>query len=206
MWIPSRPVSANVEMRARLTNGQPDKVLLLTVSRLAEEKQIEKLLPVLDAIPNAHLAIVGDGPYRAELEKAFEGHSVTFTGYLRGQPLSEAYASSDIFVFYSSPIETFGLVVAEALASGIPAVSSGVGGIPEIIEAGVNGYLFEEGNLEQMVRQVKELADDAEKRKAMGLAARQKMEKLTWPVIMDELVEVYREVIAEYREKNIERG
>jgi glycosyltransferase involved in cell wall biosynthesis len=156
---------------------------------------------VLEAIPNAHLAIIGDGPHRDALEKKFAGHSATFTGFLSGRPLSEAYASSDIFLFYSSPMETFGLVVAEAMASGIPAVSSDVGGISEIIEHGENGYLYELGDIGKLIALVKDLAGNPQKRAAMGQAARRKMETLTWPEIMDELIGVYHEVIDEYRHR-----
>lgn len=195
------PCFKSEAMRERLSGGHPDRLLLVTVSRLAEEKQIEKLRPVLEAVPTAHLAIVGDGPHRDELEKIYAGHPATFTGYLRGRELSEAYASGDIFLFYSSPIETFGLVVAEAMASGVPAVSSRVGGVPEIIEHGTNGYMYTRGDVDEMIAAVRKLAESPEKRMRMGLAARAKMETMTWPTIMDELLEVYREVIAEYKSK-----
>jgi glycosyltransferase involved in cell wall biosynthesis len=196
------PCFRSAEMRERLSGGHPDRLVLITVSRLAEEKQIEKLKPVLEAIPNAHLAIVGDGPHRGELEKIYAGHHATFTGYLRGRELSEAYASGDIFLFYSSPIETFGLVVAEAMASGVPAVSSRVGGVPEIIEHGVNGYLYRRGDLNGLIAAVRELSENPEKRAKMGQSARAKMETMTWPAIMDELLDVYWEVIADYKSKH----
>ncbi|MBZ0304246.1 MAG: glycosyltransferase family 1 protein [Anaerolineae bacterium] len=189
------PDYADPAMREELSGGNPDKVLLLSVGRLAPEKQVEQILPVLDAVPNTHLAIVGDGPHRPKLEEVFAGRSVTFTGYKSGVELSRAFASADMFLFPSSPIETFGLVAAEALASGIPVVSSNVGGVPEIIEPGVNGYMFEPNDTAAMVAQVRELAENPERRRAMGHAAREAMCARSWAEVMNELLYTYERVI-----------
>lgn len=188
------------ETRHKLTNGNPDKTLLLFVGRVAPEKQIEQIRAVLDAIPNTHLAIVGDGPHREKLEKLMEGASVTFAGYLKGEALSSAYAAADIFVFPSA-IETFGLVVAEAMAAELPVVSSRVGGVPELIESGVNGFIFEPNDSTQMIAAVKKLVDDPALRKQMGTLARQTVQNLTWKSIMDDLVTDYHRVIAEHQAK-----
>lgn len=182
------------EMRNRLTAGQPDKTLLLFVGRVAAEKQIEQIRAVLENVPNTHLAIVGDGPHRPKLEQHFAGTSVTFAGYLKGAELSKAYASSDIFVFPSA-IETFGLVVAEAMAAGLPVVASRVGGVPELIDSGVNGFIFEVNDEAQMIADVRELADDPARRATMGEAARSTVLNLTWDKINDELLDDYRWII-----------
>jgi glycosyltransferase involved in cell wall biosynthesis len=191
-------------MRRHLTNNQPDKTLLLFVGRVAAEKRIEDLRSLLAQVPNTHLAIVGDGPYRQKLETLFHGFPVTFAGYLKDGELSAAYASSDIFVFPSA-IETFGLVVAEAMAAGLPVVSSRVGGVPELIESGVNGYIFESG-ANSMIHYVNELANDAEKRTRIGALARETVSKLTWPTIMDELIHDYQQVICEYNQRSSGRS
>jgi glycosyltransferase involved in cell wall biosynthesis len=188
------------QMRLRLTNNQPDKILLLFVGRVAAEKRIEDLRSMLNQVPNTHLAIVGDGPYRQKLETLFQGFPVTFAGYLKDDELSAAYASSDIFVFPSA-IETFGLVVAEAMAAGLPVVSSRVGGVPELIESGVNGYIFEP-DVNSLIHHVSELANDAEKRARIGALARETVSKLTWPIIMDELIHDYKQVICEHNQRN----
>ncbi len=195
------PNYADEAVRYELSGGNPDKVLLLSVGRLAPEKQVEHILPVLDAVPNTHLAIVGDGPYREKLEEIFAGRSVTFTGYKSGEDLSRAYASADIFMFPSSTIETFGLVAAEAMASGVPVVSSNVGGVPEIVEAGVNGYVFEPNDLNTMVAQVRQLVDNPEKRRAMGHAARETMCRMSWDEVMGELLVTYERIAQDYTRK-----
>lgn len=186
------------ETRRQLTNGNPDKTLLLFVGRVAPEKQIEQIRSVLEAIPNTHLAIVGDGPYRDKLEQLMAGTSTTFAGYLKGEALSAAYAAADIFVFPSA-IETFGLVVAEAMAAELPVVSSRVGGVPELIESGVNGLIFEPNDIDQMIIHVRQLVENPALRKEMGQKARQSVQALTWKSIMDDLVADYHRVITQHQ-------
>ena len=193
------PSFATDAMRRRLSDNQPEKTLLLSAGRLAPEKQVEQIRPVLDALPGVHLAIVGDGPYRRELERVYAGYPVTFAGFMTGDELSAAYASADIFVFPSSSIETFGLVAAEAMASGVATVASRVGGMPEIIESGVNGYLFTENDTAHMVELVRDLVENPARRRAFGVRGRQTLEKISWTAIMDELFAVYDTVIAEHQ-------
>jgi glycosyltransferase involved in cell wall biosynthesis len=181
-------------MRKRLTNGNPDRTLLLFVGRVAAEKQIEHIAHTLDNLPNTHLAIVGDGPFRPDLEEIFKGRNVTFAGYLSGDDLTAAYCAADIFVFPSA-IETFGLVVAEAMAVGLPVVSSRVGGVPELIEHGHNGYIFEVNDIDQMTAHVQELIDDPVKRRQMGQAALRAVQGLTWEAINDDLLAEYHQLV-----------
>jgi glycosyltransferase involved in cell wall biosynthesis len=184
------------EMRQRLTNGNPDDVLLLYVGRLSQEKYLQDIRPVLDSVPNVRLAFVGDGPYRKDLELIFAGTNTVFTGYLRGEALAQAYASADIFVFPSS-LETFGLVVVEAMAAGLPVVSSRVGGIPDVIEEGVTGYTFEIGDKAGLVEGVRRIAANRENIQQMGANARAYAELQTWGHMMDEVIVHYERIIHE---------
>ena len=93
-------------------------------------------------MPDARLALVGDGPYRQQLETLFAGSATNFVGYLAGEELASAYASADAFLFPSST-ETLGLVLLEAMAAGCPVVGANRGGIPDIVSDGVNGCLYE---------------------------------------------------------------
>src|SRR5262249_54880710 len=127
LWPPAvdsdlfHPDRRSAAMRDRLTNGRPERRLLLTVSRLAPEKNVGFLAAVLRELPDVSLAIVGDGPHRPELERRFSGTDTKFIGYLKGKELAAAYASADAFV-YASETETMGNVVLEAMASGCPVV------------------------------------------------------------------------------------
>ncbi|MCA9908702.1 MAG: glycosyltransferase, partial [Anaerolineae bacterium] len=102
-------------MRYRLSDGHPDETIMLYVGRLSHEKQISHLKAVLEQVPGTRLALVGDGPAREDLQAHFAGTKTNFVGYLKGEQLSQAYASADMFVFPSA-METFGLVVVEAMA------------------------------------------------------------------------------------------
>lgn len=185
-------------MRHFLSDGHPEDTLLIYVGRLSNEKQVDKLKTVLEQVPGTRLALVGDGPARAELEKHFAGTPAKFTGYITGEPLSQAYASADIFVFPSA-LETFGLVVTEAMAAGLPVVASRVGGIPDVVEEDRTGYTFEVGDIDALVEGVRQIIAVPGKREQMGRAARAFAETQTWDVMMDEVIGHYERLIALYR-------
>lgn len=183
-------------MRLRLSDGHPDETLLLYVGRLSTEKQVNQLRAVLERVPNTRLAIVGDGPARASLEQHFAGTNAHFVGYLQGEELSQAYASADVFTF-TSALETFGLVVVEAMAAGLPVVSSRVGGIPDIVREGVTGYTFEVNDVEGLVAGVQKIAADRQHLEQMGHAARAFAETQSWDTMMDEVINHYERLIAQ---------
>lgn len=187
------------EMRYRLSDGHPDAPLLLYVGRLSAEKQVNHLRTVLDAIPETRLAIVGDGPERLALEEHFAGRNVHFAGYMQGEQLSQAYASADIFTFPSA-LETFGLVVVEAMAAGLPVVSSRVGGIPDVVEEGVTGFTFEVGDTDGLIAGVRQILATPGRLKVMGQQARAFAETQSWEAMMDEVIVHYERLIAQAHE------
>jgi sulfoquinovosyltransferase len=112
----------------------------------------------------------------------FTGIPAVFTGMLGGEELSQAYASGDVFVMPSES-ETLGLVVLEAMSSGIPVVGARAGGIPDIIPPeldGKTGFLFNPGDLDDCLSKLEPLLDNQELRETIGKAARQDTEKYDW--------------------------
>ncbi len=182
-------------MRAEMSGGHPDDTLLLYVGRLSDEKQLEHIRPALQQLPNTRLALVGDGPARPRLERDFAGLPVSFMGYLRGERLASAYASADIFVF-PSRLETFGLVVVEAMAAGLPVLASRVGGVAEVVREGVTGYSFESSNITGLLEGLRAMSRDRDKLRFMSQQARAFAETQSWEVIMDEVIAVYAKLIA----------
>jgi glycosyltransferase involved in cell wall biosynthesis len=189
------PRYRDADMRNLLSDGHPDDVLLLYVGRLAAEKQLEHLRPVLERVPGTRLALVGGGPYRGELERYFDGLPVRFAGYLVGETLSRAYASADIFALPSA-FESFGLVLLEAMASGLPVVSSRVGGAQDMIAEDVSGYTFNVNDVEALVHAVERIVTEPGKLRVMGSAARRHAELQSWPHMMDELIACYEALLA----------
>jgi glycosyltransferase involved in cell wall biosynthesis len=183
-------------MRQRLLNGQSDTgKLLLYIGRLSAEKQIERIRPVLEAMPDARLALVGDGPYRLQLEKIFAGTPTHFVGYLAGQELAAAYASGDAFLFPSST-ETLGLVLLEAMAAGCPVVGANRGGIPDIVSDGINGCLYEPDQEGSLAAAVQRLLGDASQRAELRTNAREEAERWGWAGATEQLRGYYQRLLA----------
>jgi glycosyltransferase involved in cell wall biosynthesis len=198
------PGRKSAEMRERLANGRPDGPLLLTVSRLAPEKNVEFLADVLDRVPGAGLAIVGDGPQRAELERRFAGKNAHFIGYLKGEQLAAAYASADAFV-YASETETMGNVILEAMACGCPVVAPRAGGIPSLVAHGETGLLFRPGDLEDAVGLTREVLGDEGLRSRLGQAGYEATRGCDWGNSVERVRELYQESIEAYKHAPVRR-
>jgi glycosyltransferase involved in cell wall biosynthesis len=173
---------------------QPGETLLVYVGRLATEKRIDILAAALDGIEGVRLVLVGDGPARPDLERRLAGRPVQFTGFLSGEALSIAYASADLFVF-PSDTETFGQVIQEAMASGLPVVAARAGGALDLVRDGVSGALFTPGSAAELRMQLRAMVADAPRRAAQGQAGRVAAERCSWSAVMDELLNQYQRVL-----------
>tara|TARA_Y100001968_G_scaffold149790_1_gene137049 strand:+ start:4626 stop:5777 length:1152 start_codon:yes stop_codon:yes gene_type:complete len=202
-----KPELRNQKMRKRLLGNFSDEgSLLIYVGRLSAEKQIERIKPVLDALPNTRLALVGDGPHRQQLEKTFQNTSTTFMGYLSGEELASAYACGDAFLFPSST-ETLGLVLLEAMAAGCPVVGANRGGIPDIITNGENGCLYNPDGPDEgsgsLIQATKQILGDEVERQFMRNAAREEAEKWGWGSSTEQLRRYYKDVLEQNSTKTI---
>lgn len=185
------PRHARPAMRRHLLNGRdPDSLLCIFVGRLAQEKRIELLREVAQT-PGVALTIIGDGALREQLEADFADTDVYFTGYLIGDELAQAYASADVFAF-PGEYETFGQVIQEAMASGLPAVVANAGGAPDVIESGASGIAVEPtaGAFASVIRQ---LRDEPAARLVMSGKARALAVERPWSALMAQLESYYEE-------------
>jgi phosphatidylinositol alpha 1,6-mannosyltransferase len=175
-----------------------DDIVVAYVSRLVREKKLDTLVAtqrLLAARGLAHrILIVGDGPERASLQTQLP-HAV-FTGFLDGNELATAYASSDIFLF-PSETETFGNVTLEAMASGLPCVCADATGSRSLVAEGQCGYLARPGHAKDFADRVEKLARDPRLRHRMGEAARARSLKFTWDETMARIVGYYRSLLTE---------
>lgn len=190
-----RPERASAEMRDRLTQAHPQDKLLLYVGRLAAEKEIEHCRAALQAIPGLRLALIGDGPHRAKLERYFAGTPTYFAGYLRGVELAAAFASADVF-FLPSPTETLGLVLLEAMAAGCPVVAAGAGGVLDIVQDGVTGQTYEPGDLSIAISRIHQLLYDPALRQKLRSQARLEAERWSWRAATRQLESYYHTVLS----------
>jgi glycosyltransferase involved in cell wall biosynthesis len=155
------------------------QVVLLYVGRVSREKDLDLLVPVMAALRDlsALLAIVGDGPYQSELKRVMP--DAIFTGYLLGEELAEAYASADIFVFPSTT-DTYGNVVVEALASGLPCVVSSEGGPSGLVQHGRTGYVTKGRDVGGIAGRLRHLVENTSLRKTMSENAVLELLKSDW--------------------------
>jgi glycosyltransferase involved in cell wall biosynthesis len=185
------PRHARPQMRQRLLNGRdPESLLCIFVGRLAQEKRIDLLLEVART-PGVALTIIGDGALREQLEATFAGANVFFTGYLIGDELAQAYASADVFAF-PGEYETFGQVIQEAMASGLPAIVVNAGGAPDVIVDGVSGIAVDPA-ADAFAEVIRQLRDDPLSRQAMSRSAREMAQQRPWSALMAQLEGYYEE-------------
>jgi glycosyltransferase involved in cell wall biosynthesis len=153
-----------------------DRVLFLYVGRLDGEKGLDILLEAVSLLPrdNFQLAIVGQGLYGQLLEKqvqtlGLEEH-VVFIGFVEPEYLPALYNSADIFVM-PSPEELQSIATLEAMACGKPIVAANGRALPELVEPGVNGYLFQPAQPEDAAHKMHQIMEESEKWSAMGQAS-----------------------------------
>jgi glycosyltransferase involved in cell wall biosynthesis/predicted metal-dependent phosphoesterase TrpH len=152
-----------------------DGLKLLYVGRVSKEKNLQLLAGVFKALVRRHpalkLFIVGDGPYLEEMRREMWGAPCVFTGYLAGEDLSEVYASCDLFVFPSTT-DTFGNVVLEAQASGLPVIVTDSGGPQENLIDGETGIIVPGDDEGGLLAAINSLLAHPERLRQMGQAAR----------------------------------
>jgi glycosyltransferase involved in cell wall biosynthesis len=180
------------ERRSRTDNA----LVIGFIGRLMPEKNLRLLPRVADAlrangIENFRFQITGSGSERAWLEQNLP--RAEFTGVLSGEPLARAYANMDIFAF-PSHTDTFGNVVQEALACGVPAVVTESGGPRFIVRHGVTGFVTTSDG--EFCERIAEMAREESLRREMGRTARQQVEDQSWDRVFQEVYDTYARSLA----------
>jgi glycosyltransferase involved in cell wall biosynthesis len=182
------------------------RTVILYVGRVSFEKNLGLVIQSYRRMDHnkCHLVIVGHGPAFDEIqtELAASNTPVTFTGYLQGVDLATAYASADIFAFPSFT-ETFGQVVLESMASGLPVVGLNAEGVCDLVSHEKTGLLLDvtdgmsrEDQIEGYQHNLERLVDNVALRNVMGRDAITSSRKYTWYEAMEKIVQGYREVVA----------
>jgi glycosyltransferase involved in cell wall biosynthesis len=168
--------------------------------RISPEKGVDVFLSAAARMPDVLFKVAGDGPARSEL-MAKAPRNVEFVGRLGFDDLVAFYQRSRILVAPSLWFEPFGMVVVDAMALGVPVIASRIGGLPDVVDDGVTGLLFEPGNREALVDQLHLLWNDPERCRQMGKAAREKvLREYTQDAYYHNLIAVYQTAIQRCRD------
>jgi glycosyltransferase involved in cell wall biosynthesis len=200
-WSPDRIVHVPNFIDGNATDGSRDIGRYnLYCGRLSPEKGVKTLLKAYEGLNGSiPLLVVGDGPERAALEKITSDLSlpVRFTGYLSGDELREAIGNARVAILPSEMYENAPLSLLEAFAYGKPAIGGRIGGIPEMIDDGVNGLLFEPGNVEDLREKITRIASmSARLVREMGAAAREKVvREYSVSAHYEKLINVYSQAL-----------
>jgi len=182
-------------------NGDP---ILLTVCRLVERKGIRYLIDALPSIrkefPKVQLVIIGDGPEKEPLRQLSErmGENVVFCGIVPDQELPYFYAMADVFILPAiidskGDTEGLGVVMLEAMASGVPVIASRVGGIPEALNYGKAGILIEQKNPKQIIETVISLLNNDKLRTSLIKKGREwVISTFSWDILAKQITEIFR--------------
>jgi glycosyltransferase involved in cell wall biosynthesis len=175
-----------------------DDIVVTFVSRLVWEKELDTFRHAVQQVASGDrkvkALVVGDGPARSELEQKMP--EATYTGFLEGEDLATAYASSDVFLF-PSHTETFGNVTLEAMSSGLPCLVADATGSKSLVEHGVNGCLAEPENKADFAKKLSLIVSNKKIREEMRSASREKALTYDWDQINGKLVSNYREALDE---------
>jgi glycosyltransferase involved in cell wall biosynthesis len=183
----------------------PDDITILSVGRLYARKGlftlIESMPEVIRRFPNSKFIISGKGQSNemkkliAHAERLNVEGNIIFTGYFPDKKLPKLYQAADVFAF-STFYEHHPFAVLEALSTGLPVVTTKVGGIPETISDGKNGFLCDPFNAKQFADQILRLLEHPSEAFEMGLLARKTIEdRFDWRLVVKKVLKVYEEVL-----------
>jgi glycosyltransferase involved in cell wall biosynthesis len=199
-----KPNTDKAGVRRELGLEEKQKIILF-VGRLYQRKGLDTLLQsipkVIQNFKDVKFVICGEG-FKQNKEKLLKlvkklniDSSVLFVGYFPDEKLPDLYAASDIFVL-PALYENFPFAILEAQATGLPVISTTVGGIPELITDHKNGLLVEPANSEQLTETVMSLLQNPEFAEELGRCGRRLVEeKFAWPLVTGELVDLYSQIL-----------
>ena len=177
------------------------KPRVLFVGRLAPQKGVSALVAAADLLedPSAQVLLVGDGPERPKLEREAKrigvGYRLRFEGFVAHERLPAALAHADMLVL-PSLYEELGTVLLEAMQAGLPVVASNTGGIPDVIEDGVNGMLVPPGEPEALAHAINHLLADRDLARRLSEGAQERAKDYDWEVLAERVLRVYQDVTA----------
>lgn len=185
---------------APIRHLRDENVNILFVGRLEKRKGLGDLLRAYrvlhERVPQTRLIIVGDGPQRGRVESYIQRHrlnNVILAGYVPDMVKPRYYNSADIFCAPATGAESFGIVLLEALASGLPVVATEVPGYMSVLEPGKDSVTVQPKNWRELAASLVILARDSELRRHLGEYGREKARRYSWDRVAAEVVDVYQQ-------------
>ena len=187
---------------ARLEKYQDGMLNILFVGRLDPRKGLKYLLKAMPivaaAVPKARLIIVGGGALR-EYYRTFVTDEirdrVKFEGFVSAAVLPNYFTTADLFIAPATQGESFGIVLLEAMASGVPIVASNITGYNTVLNDGQEGFLVPKENPLRLAEKIIELLRDSELRQRLGKQGCQTARQYSWPKVTDRIEAYYHEVL-----------
>lgn len=201
------PIYRDITFRRKL--NIVNKIVFLYAGRISPEKDVDILLSTVKQLnekylSKIHFLVAGGGPYLDTLKKC-NLPNMTLLGFVEGLELSKVYASSDIFIFPSSS-ETFGNVILEAMASGLPVVACKEGGISDNLIDGYNGIACRKRNIDDFYDACEKLINDFQLTRELGLNGLKHTADLNWNRIFEKLIASYLNVISNSKSMQITKS
>lgn len=197
------PNGVDIEKFKPNPNNSDNLIKLLFIGRLVNQKGLNVLLKAYHNVieggyKNTRLIIIGDGPLMDEYKQFSQDNKlsdfVEFKGWVDFEELEHLYNSSDVFVL-PSLFEGMPSVVLQAMACGLPIISSRVQGSEDLIKPGVNGYLVEIGSVDDITDKMIRVITDGGMRKQMGIKSREIIKGYSWDNVSSRYEELYRQAI-----------
>jgi phosphatidylinositol alpha-mannosyltransferase len=188
-----------------------EKINILFVGRLEKRKGLGDLLRayrfIQTRVPHTRLIIVGDGPLRGTIESYIARHrlpNVIMAGYVPDSVKPRYFGSADIFCAPATGAESFGIVLLEALASGLPVVATEVPGYMSVLEPGRDSMTVQPRNWRELGASLVILARDADLRMRLGDYAHEKARRYSWESVTADILHIYHEALDAFAYKTLE--
>jgi len=198
--LPKTVVIPNGIAPATVEPGCGGKIVY--VGRLIKDKGVADLIEGMKQLPQAQLLIVGDGPDRPRLEKLARGLPITFMGFVEPAAVFDYLKQARVLVLPSHLGDGFPNVIMEAMNCGVPVVATATAGIPDLVRHAETGYLYEAGDINQMVTYINQIIKDDALWQKLSRQSLKTVQTYWWDVVTPQVEQLLEAVYKESQTKN----